>query len=255
MKATVCQLNLDAFEDDWERLVEYVQGVGSQVVLLPEMPFYRWFARRPKFDPSIWAAALEAHKIWLGRLAELAPAVILATRPVERDGLRLNEAFVWEPYDGCFAAHHKAYLPDEEGFWEASWYRRGEGDFSAVQVNNLRVGFLVCTEMWFTQHGRAYGVDGIHLLAVPRATQRQTFDKWLAGGRATAVVSGAYCLSSCCFEPGEDPLNLGGGGWVVEPDGRVLGVTSQEQPFLTVDLDLMLAEQAKSSYPRYVKDL
>jgi N-carbamoylputrescine amidase len=162
---------------------------------------------------------------------------------------RLNEAFVWHQEYGYCGAHEKRYLPDEEGFWEASWYDRGAGDFSPIDVGQARIGFMICTELWFMQHAREYGQDGMHLLAVPRATPAYSSDKWLAGGRAAAVVSGAFCLSAnrASIEQG-----WGGTGWIMGPDGDVLAKTTADQPFVTVEIDLNEAELAKKSYPRYV---
>ena len=256
MQVTVCQLSEGSkgLETDWARLVAHVERHESQLVLLPEMPFYDWFPRRGTYDPIVWQAAVKAHQDWLARLPELAPAVVLGTRPVERGGLRLNEAFVWEPESGYHPAHHKYYLPDEAGFWEATWYRRGDGDFSPMRAGALELGFLICTEMWFMERARAYGRAGAHLLAAPRATPHETLDKWLAGGRAAAVVSGAYCLSSNCHTPGAPALGLGGQGWIIDPDGEVMGLTSVEEPFLSPEIDLGSAEAAKNAYPRYVQE-
>ena len=77
----------------------------------------------------------------------------------------------------------------------------------------------------------------------------------MAGGRTAAVVSGAFCLSSNIGGISQAGVKWGGGGWIVEPEeGDVLGLTSQERPFLTVDIDLAVAEMAKRTYPRYVPD-
>lgn len=53
-------------------------------------------------------------------MVELAPAIVAGTRPVTRDGRRLNEGFVWTEDGGYVAAHSKYYVPDEEGYWEAT---------------------------------------------------------------------------------------------------------------------------------------
>ena len=63
---------------------------------------------------------------------DLAPAVVLGTRPVNTPGGRRNEAFAWDAAGGYRAAHTKYYLPDEADFWEASWYARGDGRFDAL---------------------------------------------------------------------------------------------------------------------------
>lgn len=256
VNVTVCQLSDDPaeFESDWRLLFEHVKIESSQLVLLPEMPFHPWFACERDFDPSVWKQALRAHDDWELRLSDLAPAVILGSRPVYRNGKRLNEGFVWDARIGYRAAHHKYYLPDEEGFWEASWYERGDGRFVPAEAAGLSIGFEICTDMWFMHRARAYGREGTHVIATPRATERSTSDKWLAGARATAVVSGAYSISSNRTSDNNSRVEFGGQGWIIGPDGEVLGLTSDEQPFLTLEIDIEKAEQAKSGYPRYVPD-
>ncbi len=123
---------------------------------------------------------------------------------------------------------------------------------SPLQCGSARVGFEICTELWAFDRARLYGKDSIHLIVTPRATPRTTLDKWLVGGRATAITSGAFSLSSNHVSSATDAVHLGGQGWVIAPDGEVLGLTSQEQPFVTMELDLSVAEQAKLTYPRYV---
>ncbi|MDR3574997.1 MAG: carbon-nitrogen hydrolase family protein [Anaerolineaceae bacterium] len=256
IKVTVCQLNDDpqVLTQDWERLVEHVKGESSQVVLLPEMPFHAWVAGARPFKAALWQEAIQAHDIWQKRLSELAPALVLSTRPINRQFDRLNEGFFWTQAQGYNAVHHKYYLPEEEGFWEASWYQRGERKFVPAKINGLKLGFLICTELWFMERARAYGKAGTHLLVTPRASQKATVDKWLLGGRSAAIVSGAFSLSSNRVSGSGQPDDFGGQGWIIGPEGQVLGVTSPEQPFSTIEIDLREAEIAKKTYPRYVQD-
>ena len=255
MKVTVCEMrtaNEGLFSSDWEQLVTHVRAERSDLVLLPEMPFHAWFGVSPTFDAEVWRSALEAHERWLGRLSELTPAIVLGTRPVERGGERRNEGFRWSADSGYLAVHHKYWLPNEDGFWEACWYGRGDGTFAAERCGEARVGFQICTEMWGFEDSRRYGHDGVHLLVTPRATPHSTRDKWVAGGRAAAVTAGAFSLSSNHVSTAADPVHLGGLGWIVDPDGEVLGLTSREQPFVSAEIDLYAAEAAKRTYPRYV---
>jgi N-carbamoylputrescine amidase len=252
MKATVCELRNDpaGLEADWQALADHTRRAGSALVVLPEMPFSPWLALSPVPDPAAWESSVRVHDAWLARLPELGSEVVVGTRPVVRDGVRLNEGFVWDRAAGYQAVHQKYYLPDEEEFWEASWYARGDGTFRAVQTSVGCLGFLICTEIWFTAHARAYLAQGVDLLVSPRATMGYSTDKWVVGGRAAAVVAGAYCLSS----------NFGGGGWggtgwLIEPEaGAVLGRTSPAEPFITAEVDLEEAARARTTYPRYVPD-
>ena len=247
LRITACEVRAERLAEDWPALVEHVRREGSDLVVLPEMGLSPWFARQRAFDAAAWRSAVAAHERHLAeRLADLGEVVVLGAAPVERDGRRLNEAFVAGP-DGVRGAHLKSHLPDEEDFWEASWYERGDGRFEPVEAAGASVGFLVCTEMWFGHRARAYGEGGTQVLAIPRCTPRESLDRWLAGGRTAAIVAGAYAVSS---NHGDE--RFGGQGWIVDPDGDVLAVTSPEQPCVTAQIDLEAADAAKRTYPRYV---
>lgn len=243
-----------ARERAWERLREHVQAARSDVVLLPEMPFADWLAASAAADARAWQAAVELHERWLSRLDELAPARVISTRPVGESAGRRNRAYT-RSGGATRDLRDKYYLPDEPGYWEASWYGRGDVACNAFAMDGVSVGVQICTEMWFFQHARQLGQAGAHLLAVPRATPRDTFDRWLAGGRAAAVVAGAYHASANLREPaGVSTADLGGRGWIIDPEGEVLAVTSEAMPFVTLDIDLEVAAAAKRGYPRYVLD-
>ncbi|MFC2166866.1 carbon-nitrogen hydrolase family protein [Acidobacteriota bacterium] len=256
MRVTVCEMN-DAEKDfisDWDLLADHVQKEKSDLVLLPEMPFYPWLFWKNRFDSELWTESLEAHRKWLERCEELAPACVLGSNPGESGEVRLNQGFVWDTENGYKKAHEKFYLPDEIGYWEATWYSRGNGEFKTVHCGQASVGFLICSGIWFFERSRQYGKQGAHIVVCPRATPTSTLDKWLVAGQAAAVVAGAYTLSSNRVAPEGNPAELGGKGWIIDPDGHVLGRTSQSQPFLTCEIDLTTANKAKNTYPRYIPD-
>ena len=254
MRVTVCEMSDDraAFELEWTKLLDHIRSQKSEFVLLPEMPFDSWFGTARLFDELVWQTFVDAHDKWQSRLADLSSPIVLGTRPVTRGGRRLNEAFCWTDDKGYQAVHDKFYLPDEPGFFEASWYERGDGSFTPVRCGRALVGFQICSEMWAFDHARRYGKQGVHIIATPRATGEASIENWLVGGRATAISSGAFSLSSNRSGPSKDgEVKFGGTGWVIDPDGKVLGITSSQEPFLTIDIDLTAAEEAKLAYPRY----
>lgn len=253
MKATVTQIDPRQLENDWATLIEHIQVHNSELVLLPEMAFADWFCVRRDVDNAVWQAAVASHDAWLARLSELGAKIVIGTAPRNIQDKQYNVAYVWTADAGIQWIHSKTYLPNEDGYWEATWYDRAPVDFKPVTVDGIRMGVMICTEMWFMQHARDYGQQGVHIIVSPRSTPYSTNDKWLAGGRAAAVIAGAYCLSS--NHAGQmDGLKSGGAGWVTDPESRVLGVTSEDDPFITVDLDLGYAAGAKNAYPRYVDD-
>ncbi len=256
-KVTVCELHdqPDRLKKDWNGLVKHVRKEKSDLVLLPEMMFTPWIFGMPQYNSALWDQAVEAHLMWEARFFEMAPAVLIGSRPVNRKGKRYNEGFVWNAEKGIRSVHTKSYLPDEEGFWEASWYDRGEGLFIPQLIGEVRIGLMICTELWFFQHARDYGQKGVHLIVHPRATGKSTLERWLLAGRVASIVAGSFCVSSNRIDADDSDTGMGGMGWITGPDGEVLALTSQKQPFRTLEIDLDEADRAKKTYPRYVLDV
>ena len=258
MRVTVTALPNDPADlgSAWTGLGEHLRSECSDLVVLPEMPFSRWLAAQEKVDARAWAAAVRDHERWIGRFGELGVSAVASTRPVIENGRRTNQGFVWQRDGGVRDVHRKRFLPDEPGFFEASWYEPGPDSFEVVEIGDRRAAFAICTELWFHRPFREYARRGVDLLLCPRATLAPSADKWLAGGRVAAVVSGAYCLSSNFAGPAEGDVGVWGGlAWVVEPqEGMVLATTSDDSPFRTVEIDPAVADAAKRTYPRYVRD-
>jgi hypothetical protein len=89
---------------------------------------------------------------------------------------------------------------------------------------------------------KTYGEDNVHVIAIPRVDRSADADEcassaqeWLAGGRAAASSSGAFCISS---SRGGHAHPVGGPGWILAPDGRTLARTSDAEPFVTAEVDL-----------------
>lgn len=260
VRLTVCQLRPGPFDEqgEWGALAEHVLRSRSDLVLLPEMPFGRWLSVERDPDEAAWDEAARQHHSGLEQFVARVPAAVIGTRPLTEEGRRRNRGFVARAgAEGTRLSDWRAkyYLPDEPGYWEASWYQRGDEEFDLREAAGIRCGLQICTEVWFLQRSREYGQIGAQLLAVPRATPRDTTSRWLAAGRVAAVVAGAFCASSNLVEPpGASAADLGGVGWVVDPEGQLLATTSEAAPFLTVEISPIVADRARSGYPRYVPD-
>ena len=260
MKVTVCQIDprggeIDRFLDG---LTAHIAEEESDFLLLPEMGFSDWLAGdRPGADADAkWARAVADHERGIERLGALGAKAIVGTRPiVTPEGSRRNEAYLWTQNTPQAAGfHQKYYLPDEDDYYEASWYDRGAKRFDTARALGARVGVQICTELWFFEWARHYAKSRADILCVPRATPHGNVDKWIAGGQAAAVCAGAYCLSSNLWAAKGSGANLGGGSWIIDPEGKLLARTDEATPFASAQVDLEWARASKATYPRYVAE-
>jgi N-carbamoylputrescine amidase len=251
MRVTVCELPQEpsALAAAWAGLCRHVSRHGSELVLLPEFAMVDAVWEGARFDPARWAEALAQGDTLLERLPKLGAERVVGTRPTSERGRRFNEGFLWSRSGGLEPLRRKYFLPSEPGAWEAAWFDRGDPGFPAYQSGGLRFGLNICTELWAFESCAAYSARGVQVILSPRATAATTTAKWLAAGVVAAVRSGAFSLSSNRV----DPTGAGGGsGWIIGPDGDVLGRTSPEAPWVTMDIDLASQAAGRHGYPRYV---
>ncbi len=251
MRVTVCELphRTDALADAWASLCEHTVANGSQLVVLPELAMAEPVWELDHFDPARWAMVETLSDMGLRRLRELRVDYVVGTRPVRLDGRRLNQAYLWSPAAGVQPLRSKYFLPEEPGGWEATWFERGDPVFPAYRAGPASFGVNICSELWALETYAAYAALGVDLLLSPRATALATTASWLAVGVVAAVRAGAFSLSSNRVDT---TGSAGGSGWIIDPAGEVLSVTSAAEPCATRDLDLARAANAKDSYPRYL---
>src|SRR5439155_6968309 len=124
MRLTVCELADETKRRGhaWAELTRHLDASPTDILVLPEMPFVEWTAFTSRtFDPKVWQQALIDHDAMVSRFSELRAEVVLASRPVEDAGRRLNQGFAWTRANGYQSSRSKVYLPDGPDGWEATW--------------------------------------------------------------------------------------------------------------------------------------
>lgn len=248
MKLSICE-----FPDEtaykakaWDALVEHVAAEKPDIVILPEMPFCDWIFVGSTVDHDKWRYAINQHDEMIGRFHELECRWVVSSRPVEQDGCRYNEAFLWSPDRGYQAMRRKWYLPNVPSATESLWFSQGDRDFSPVLCGSLSMGLQLCSEIMFPEHSREIGFAGVHLLVHPRASGNT--QKWQTAIEMSAVTSGCYVASA--NRRSYDGNLFTGGSCLLSPEAAVLGETAAERPFFTAEIDIAVAERAKLTYPR-----
>ena len=241
----------DRFELAWDALLQHVDFAESEVVVLPELPASAWFGTTPSFDQNRWDAIVAAHDALITQLSVFGRATVIGSRAANVGSKRHNVAFAWSKSTGLVDMHPKAILPEEPGFHEQSWYHAGKEDLRVVEINGMRTGALLCSELMATERARQLGDAGAAIIAVPRATGDHP--RWQISSQMAAVASGAFVLSSNRSGQSVDgSVTFGGRALIVDPDGTILAETGRDKPFASASIDLEAANSARFSYPRYL---
>lgn len=248
MKLAVCEFpdETGRKEAAWNTLKVDVVNAQPDILVMPEMPFCSWIFAGATFDATAWRDALDIHDRMIERLPTLGVSWVISSRPIERDGKRLNEAFVWSRDGGYRGIRSKWYLPDAAVARETTWFNQGDRNFTPTKVAGALVGIQLCSETMYPEWARELGVKGAQLIAQPRAATAHKL--WSVAAEMSAVSSG--CFIATANRRTFDKDWFPGGSTIVSPDAKLLAETTVDKTFAAVEIDLANADQARERYPR-----
>jgi len=256
MRIAVCESDPEMMPGDgsWQTLTEQAQTAKADLFLLNEMAFGSWISASPRPDSAVLSESRLVHDYGIAMFGSLAAPTVMSSRPVDENGTSVNQGFIWHEGE-VTPVHNKQFFPQEPGYYEASWFRRGKSHFRIGEALDLQVGFQICTEIMFNEWSRYYGHHGAHIIVVPRAVGAESLSRWKTALSMAAIVSGCYVLSSNRSGADSNGQVFGGHGWIFDPLGDCIAETSQESPVVYVEFDKTLVERAQSEYPCYVEEL
>jgi predicted amidohydrolase len=159
--------------------------------------------------------------------------------------------------------HRKVYLPTHGMFEEARYFTPGDRFRThRSKALGLRVGILVCRDLWHLSSGVALSYRGLDLLIGMSASPGRDLagDRPADGGfgslRVLRMLNEAYarCLGVFVVHANrvgtEDGVTFAGGSEVRDPTGRVVAAAPEEgETLLTADLDSDLLRRARTALP------
>jgi NAD+ synthase (glutamine-hydrolysing) len=193
------------------------QRAGADLVVTPELSLCGY----PPEDLLLRPAFLTACAAELERLAaQIAGPVVLVGFPEFVDGKRHNALAVLR--DGRVAAvYRKRELPNYTVFDEQRYFEPGT-DACIVDVAGVRVGVVICEDLWFPRAARQACAAGAQLIVVPNGSPYHTRQQALRRGVVTARArETGLPVVYVNRVGGQDELVFDGASFVVDGAGEL----------------------------------
>lgn len=263
------QVNLDAVHS----LAEQALAQGAQIVLLSELATAPYFC--PVSDPRYFDLALPIPGAWSERFRALAARydghiILPMFEHSVATGAYFNSACVIGPEGivegllpdgGTVPAYRKCHLPISYDLElrrlrsnEKFYFSPGTG-FCTFQVNDIRIGILICWDKRFTEAWRILGLQGCAVVFNPIAT----WGPWRVETFAAELRIMAMCnqyfvvgTAKAGAETIEVTREYGGGAHVFDPTGNQLAsAPTTVNGILYTELDLSRLDHARRNTPIY----
>ena len=236
---------VDQYENAIESLALHVSKTEPDLLILAEMPFTPWIFYVDNFSEETWCNTVRNHDELLARLGEMIPTPLITSRPITVDGLNLNQAIYLDRNRETHPLRAKRYLPNDFPAVERVWFSEGEQSDPVFDIQGCKIGLQLCSEIMYTEIPRKLAMSDVQILVQPRATGGHP--RWRAASVLAASTSGAFVVGANRRSSEKDWF--AGSSWIYSPEGDLLAETTKTDPFVTIEIDLVESNNAKSEYP------
>mgnify|MGYP001134282484 CR=1 FL=1 len=192
------------------------RAAGAALVAFPELTLSGY----PPEDLLLRPSFLASCEREIAALASVATGIAAYVGYPHSLGEVYNAASLLR--DGAIErTYHKQALPNYTVFDEKRYFRPGR-DAAVVGIDGVRVGLLICEDLWEPEPAAAAAAAGAELLLVINASP---FDVGKAAQRealfAKRASENGVAIAYLNLVGGQDDLVFDGASLLVEPDGRI----------------------------------
>ena len=209
------------------------RAAGADLVVFPELVLTGYPPEDLITRPAFVEAAGDAVQSLAGEIDEAGPAVVLGAPVALENGGAGNAALLL--HGGKVRAQRlKHHLPNYGVFDEARVFRPGP-PAGPVAFRGVRLGLMVCEDMWFPDIAETHEESGADLLVVINGSpfDARKGDQRLAHA-VSRVTETRLPLAYVNQVGGQDELAFDGASFVLAGDARLVAQAPSWRPDLTV---------------------
>jgi N-carbamoylputrescine amidase len=239
----------DNLEKNLKKAVEMTKVAaekGAKVIALQEMFSLPWFPAE-KLDENFGLAdgsneALDAMK----RVAKDEKVVIVCPMFEKTDdGVYYNSAYVLDADGSVAGKYRKVHVPDIPLWHEKFYFSPGDLGFQVIQTRYVKIGVLICWDIFFPEAARALALKGAELLVVPTAAAYASAAKWEHMASSAAIANNVYVMRVNRVG-GPERQRFYGKSFVVDPYGEIdLEPTGKNDAIMLTEIDTAEVEEAR----------
>jgi predicted amidohydrolase len=234
-------------------LAEQAADGGAQLCVFPELSLTGYFLK--DLVPEV-AMGLDDER--LDPLRDLSRKLDLAIGLVLRsEDFRYYNAALHLSGGEVVHVHRKVYLPTYGMFDEKRYFAPGDR-VHAFSAGGVKIGMLVCEDMWHLSMPYLHFAQGVSLLICLSSSPGRgvlagdeapgSVESWRLLNRTLAAYNNAY-VAWCNRVGYEDGANFWGHSGVWGPDGGTVAETEEDEGLTFADIDVREVRRQREATP------
>jgi len=251
MRVALAQINpvVGDFEGNLKKIEEYIREAAEKkadLVIFPELSVSGYLPE----DLLLRTDFLNRSREAVGRLVEFSQnfeiTVVLGYPKLTEEGFCYNTLGVIREGE-LLGEYYKHYLPNYGVFDEYRYFKPGKELLTLEFGEGVKVGFLICEDIWHPTPARDYSLLGVELLVAINASPYEIgkFERKLKFVSARST-DGLFYTAYVNLVGGQDSLVFDGRSFLVSPKGELVYVCKPfEEELAVIDIDIDTVKRSR----------
>lgn len=234
--------NYQANLENISHLVEQAALQGSEIICLPELFAYPYFAQTMNKDHFNLAEPIPGPLTeFLQKLAKNYHVSLIGGTIFEKtaSGKYFNTALIIDSLGQIQGKYRKSHIPHDPFYWEQFYFQPGDLGYIHSKIANLNVAPLICYDQWFPEPARILTLQGTQMIFYPTAigwiphlTKNEPFSdkRWEQAMCSHASLNGIF-VAGVNRVGKEDTITFWGNSFIADPFGQIVakGSSTEEE--------------------------
>lgn len=258
------QGSIEANQEYYLKKIREASKSGASTILLPELFLSDYFCieeKQENFDLAIELKSNEIQK-FKDLAKELKINLSFPFYEKRSSAIFYNSMLIIDSQGEVKQHYRKMHIPDDPGFSEKYYFSPGDLGFKVADLEEFKLGLLICWDQWFPEAARITSMMGADILYYPTAiawddnedksVYQSQVDAWTNIMRSHAIANNVYVIAVNRVGR-EGHLNFWGNSFCADPFGNIIHQDGTEEAITTVELDLSKISEARRIWP-YFRD-
>ena len=228
-------------EENFHKIEKLSKGLSADLIVLPEL-FATGYTFVSKNEAKNLAETTNEETFEFMEQLSLEKNAVVVGGFVERKGKKIYNSSMVVFKDKLIGTYQKLHLFNKEKLW----FSPGESKLRVFEINNMKIGVMICFDWIFPEAARSLALQGAEIIAHPSNLVlpycQNAMKIRCLENRVFAVTANRIGQE----KRGEDEFNFTGQSQITSYDGKILSKAPKDESFVQVmDIDISKVHDKK----------
>ena len=254
LRIALAQMSMsDIVEENYNKSVNYIKDAAQQgvnLILFPELQFTKFFPQYPKLD--VKKIAMNINDLKIKNIRSLCKDLGIFAAPnfyLEESNKYYDATIIINNHGEIINISKMVHIASAEYFYEQDYYEPSNDGFKIFNINNIKIGVIICYDRHIAESFRKCALDGADLIIIPTAnTLAENMNIFEQEMRVSAYQNNVF-IAMCNRVGIEDKMSFAGESLICSAEGEVVFKMRAKESLGVFDIDFSDLQKIRDRKP------